>query len=569
METAVGRSDAVQSQWLEGNVHNGDIVVNKRVFVRMGYAAPTSSTTTIVTPPSIGDLSATHTDGLAENTNDAYNATFDWRWCLEWWCCGCCCFGFRKRSVVVSPPHRLERLALTVDVSSQRLTIFPSQLMERPFCHAHTLLMGNNQIDNESFPDSNVMALFVNLRELDLGGNRLTSVPEGICGGCANLEVFQISGNSITVVPDILAQLTALKILDLSYNKIRELPPCIGTLLNLETLKVQETQLQMIPSCVALLPRLKVFLASNLVFRSLRNIEETAGAWPRLLEFDLCYNQMSSLPQMLSGLPHLQLLRVDHNQIVQLPSDLGDLQNLRVLRADKNLLSTLPPSMSQLRCLVVLDLDHNQIDRLPEDLCGLTNLQTLSLAQNRLTCLPLKFHLLRSLTHLELKGNPELTQLPVEFGRVRQLTTIGLTGTGITSLPLTFGFLRRLESLELVGTGLQGVSYNPRTNASLLVDAGLTLALRRTWRPAWHSLYPAVVRTFMLNAVCCISRFLDKNNKPRLEQLLWMLIFKCLPANQMLETEQTDSDSELIGEESNNGSVANHQRRDLFQFITS
>lgn len=86
--------------------------------------------------------------------------------------------------------------------------------------------------------------------------------------------------------------------------------------------------------------------------------------------------------------------------------------------------------------LTGLDLSNRQLEDLPPALLGFHQLQELSLENNRLSSIqiPLLFAS-PTIKTLNLAGNPEITELPVELAaNLQGLESIDLSGTGITDV---------------------------------------------------------------------------------------------------------------------------------------
>ena len=77
---------------------------------------------------------------------------------------------------------------------------------------------------------------------------------------------------------------------------------------------------------------------------------------------------------------------------------------------------------------------NNQLTNLPVEIGKLTNLTELDLSRNQLTNLPSEIGKLTNLTELNLSRN-QLTNLPVEIGKLTNLTELNLSNNEITNLP--------------------------------------------------------------------------------------------------------------------------------------
>ncbi len=84
------------------------------------------------------------------------------------------------------------------------------------------------------------------LTQLDISGNKLTSLPFGI-SKLKNLIQLDISGNKLTYLPSEISKLKNLKELGISENKLISLPPGISELKNLTQLDISRNQLTSLP----------------------------------------------------------------------------------------------------------------------------------------------------------------------------------------------------------------------------------------------------------------------------------------------------------------------------------
>lgn len=142
----------------------------------------------------------------------------------------------------------------------------------------------------------------------------------------------------------------------------------------------------------------KLYLASNLIVSLPANIH----ILNKLCVLDLRRNQLRSVPACLLQLPSLRDLRLSENKIVELPKKCEWSPSLKTLTLNDNLLETLPKSMAQAK-LSILFLARNNLYEVPSCVCEITTLQS-----------------------LDLSGNPRLTQLPYEMGRLRNIEFLKL-----------------------------------------------------------------------------------------------------------------------------------------------
>ena len=144
-------------------------------------------------------------------------------------------------------------------------------------------------------------------------------------------------------------------------------------------------------------------------------------------------NELTKLPNSIGNLVALRSLDVDNNKLTALPNSIGNLVCLESLYANHNRLAQLPATIGKLRTLRELRVSDNQLcdeDALPVELgSGLAKcLKSLWLARNGLGALPPAVCGLKALEELDICGNAELCELPMDFDALGRLETLDLAG---------------------------------------------------------------------------------------------------------------------------------------------
>ena len=201
----------------------------------------------------------------------------------------------------------------------------------------------------------------------------LSAFPEYVCELGETAKVVDVSGNTITALPQALARLTRVHRLCASHNALFAVPPglCAG--------------------------------------------------WVSLKVLRLEGNKLASLPPDLGELARLDELWLSDNEIVSLPASVAKLVRLRRLRLARNRLrfdgdetSSASDENTSLRflgsCAAAreLALDGNPgIARVPSSFGALANLETLSLDDTRVAVVPSEvFEGCVALTRLSLRNTP-------------------------------------------------------------------------------------------------------------------------------------------------------------------
>ena len=122
------------------------------------------------------------------------------------------------------------------------------------------------------------------------------------------------------------------------------------------------------------------------------------------MKLDLGQNDLSHIPHRLLKLPNLGELYLAHNSLKDIPDVVEWSPCLTVLDLSHNQLSSLPTSVTA-PAIRALNLSHNQFQQVPLCICSFTTIQSLNLSEN-----------------------PAIRKLPVEMGRLNQLSHLGLSG---------------------------------------------------------------------------------------------------------------------------------------------
>lgn len=109
------------------------------------------------------------------------------------------------------------------------------------FAFLERLLLYHNAI--RSIPET-VRGLH-SLTYLDLRNNQLTVLPREVC--LLPLQIFLVSNNRLTQLPDELGRMNELTELDAACNQLTHLPARLSDLTNLRALSVRSNQLVYLP----------------------------------------------------------------------------------------------------------------------------------------------------------------------------------------------------------------------------------------------------------------------------------------------------------------------------------
>ena len=393
-----------------------------------------------------------------------------------------------------------------LSLSNNRLTIYPNSL--RSLQRVRFLLLQNNEfvhLQNTSFQSDFFLYLDVsgnkllylqnglfdkclNLRILNAGDNKIRELPFGIFGSLQHVFKMSLKFNNLTILHDTvfhsmrslqhlylegnnLVTLSAdtfkfntkLRHLTLSWNKRFVIfPEILETLSKLEVLELDGTNLKNVcHGCFDSLVKLKTLLMSD---NHIISLFESIYNETRKLQFlDLCCNTISSLPMnIFTPLNSLKYLNLAHNSLSQLPS-LASCSKLIYLELSNNMLSH-PSfySFQNLSNLKMLIMENNNISLIPSHaLERLKILRVFVLSSNFLTSLKTGvFKNLGSLQILRLSKNWISGISDDSFIDLQNLLTLELQHNNIT-------YLRKALFQNLINMIFLNISQNYIQNVYL------------------------------------------------------------------------------------------------------
>ena len=155
---------------------------------------------------------------------------------------------------------------------------------------------------------------------LDLRGAGLTELPTEVLALADTLEVLDLSGNALSTLPDGLARCTRLHTVFASYNRYTELPAVLGRLPLLDTLGFKGNRIEVVPAA-ALAPTLRWLILTDNRIEALPSTLVDCAPMQKLM---LAGNRLRVLPHGMGRLTRLELLRLSANRFEHIAHALPD-----------------------------------------------------------------------------------------------------------------------------------------------------------------------------------------------------------------------------------------------------
>lgn len=165
----------------------------------------------------------------------------------------------------------------------------------------------------------------------------LTEFPQEIFDLADTLEILNLSGNQLRILPDNLSRLSKLRILFCSDNPFEHLPPSLGDCPQLSMIGFKSNQIASVPA-ESLPPNLRWLILTD---NRLPSLPDALGQKPQLQKLMLSGNRLAELPESIAQCSKLELLRIASNQLPSLPQWLLDMPRLAWLAFAGNPLSIL------------------------------------------------------------------------------------------------------------------------------------------------------------------------------------------------------------------------------------
>ena len=152
----------------------------------------------------------------------------------------------------------------------------------------------------------------------------LTAFPTEIFDLADSLEILDLSGNALSMLPDDLPRLHKLRIIFCSDNLFTTLPAVLGSCLELSMIGFKANRIRHVPAA-ALPPKLRWLTLTD---NAIEVLPDALGQCAQLQKLMLAGNCLSHLPASLAACHQLELVRIAANRFTALPACLLSLPRL-------------------------------------------------------------------------------------------------------------------------------------------------------------------------------------------------------------------------------------------------
>ncbi|PAV66789.1 hypothetical protein WR25_10513 [Diploscapter pachys] len=306
-----------------------------------------------------------------------------------------------------------------------------------------------NPIDGSFTLSDEVLSPLARLEQLHVTNSKLPYLPQKIYCALPNLQVVNMSGNSLlSMAADKQCMGSQIIIADFSRNSIGQLGDDTHTLPAVRHLNLAHNTLTTISEGELGVNRLiqELNLEDNIITQA-NDLPDT------IVDLNLASNHFDSIPDAIIRLRHLTSLNLSSNLLGDINSTMGlNSTSLEKLDLSHNKLTKVATSFYErsLQSLTFLRLDFNLISKIDEAAFqNYSKLQTLNLGSNRIEVVKNgAFSGLQQLALLNLGNNTLHTIEPSVFDGI-SIDTLDLSHNGFTEAPMAIGQLFKLKKINL------------------------------------------------------------------------------------------------------------------------
>ncbi len=227
----------------------------------------------------------------------------------------------------------------------------------------------------------------IGIRHLKISSG-LSRFPSEIIDLADTLEILDLSGNSLSSLPDDFSLLTKLRIIFLSNNEFTELPEVLGRCPELSMVGFKTNRIRKV-SAKAIPIKLRWLILTD---NEIEALPKEIGNCAQLQKLMLAGNKLQSLPASLVNCHRLELLRIAANQLNEFPLWLLSLPRLTWLAYSGNPFSAAHEA-KVLADLAMVDIPWHRLELeqvIGEGASGVIHHAKYSLADDEFHCVAVK-----------------------------------------------------------------------------------------------------------------------------------------------------------------------------------
>ncbi len=267
---------------------------------------------------------------------------------------------------------------------------------------------------------------------------------------CISYGILTVVPGYFRALPAAIEELEDLVSVRLDQTQLSEVPQRIEKIKGLKGLDLNENQLSSLPERIL---QLQDLVALHLFRNNFTEWPSLLQGFPRLKTVNFTENPLTTLPNVLPEYPAIRSLGLSGCNFSEMPQVLFELSELEFLgfakRQSSDFLETIPADIGKLTKLSGLTLDNHPFRTLPAEMCALQALKEIHLSNTGLEILPDWITSWQSLERLWISGCKNLSALPENICKMRNLEYIALRDTPIDRLPVSFVALPSLSMMSL------------------------------------------------------------------------------------------------------------------------
>ncbi|KAG1654914.1 Leucine-rich repeat protein SHOC-2 [Nymphon striatum] len=321
----------------------------------------------------------------------------------------------------------------------------------------HTLLL-----TKVTLPNIPIKTFFTNLKHLTsiiLDDIRLSAIPEEVGLHFPNLENLSLNENCLTSLPKMIGNLKNLKTLSFRKNNITELPYTFKCLCRLEFLDASSNELSEVPGKE--MPLLSELLLAN---NSIHEFIVEKNDFKSLKTLDLSQNSLECIHGPFLAINNLTKLYLYDNNLNEFPAFLTRLEKITELDIGQNSIDILPEQFESYPVITKLHISYNNIKEFPIWFFQLSSIKNLSFC-----CNPLEQSCFND---FKMENFSNVESINAHYCEDCEIHNINIPYDILPSLPDEFGFLKNIIDLNLSGIKLKTV---PNSIGSMQSLTGLYL----------------------------------------------------------------------------------------------